>query len=234
MGEPEHPEIPYPFPPGREPPRRTEPVAVPMVGMPEGDPLQRLFERRRILLSGPLDREATNHLCAQLMALDGESARDVEVVLNSTGGPIAEVSAVLDVLDLMRAESLADAARADARQAGLNGVHVLCADASTTDSYADAPPADILLACGTGRRRAASHATVSLRCDRPETLDGTAADITRAADELAVLRRRLQDALVAATGQSADSIAAELDHGGVHPPAEARELGIVDEVVAGR
>lgn len=206
-GEPEHPEIPYPFPPRREPPRRTEPVLVPTVGVPEGDPVQRLFERRRILMSGPLDRAGANLLCAQLMALDGESARDVEVVVNSTGGPITEVSAILDVLDLMRAP-----------------VAMTCIGTARGT-------AGILLACGTGRRRAASHASISLRCDTSESLDGTAAEIERGAEELRTIRRRLVEALVTATRQSPESITAELDGGGLHAPAEALHLGIVDEIV---
>ena len=55
-----------------------------------------------------------------------------------------DVAAVLVELD----EVLAEAARADANKAGLAGVNVRCADASMTDSYVGAAPADIVLACG--------------------------------------------------------------------------------------
>jgi ATP-dependent Clp protease, protease subunit len=206
-GEPEHPDVPYPFPPSREPPRRTEPVLVPIVGMPEGDPHSRLFERRRILLSGPLDRPASDVLCAQLMALDGASAEDVEVIINSPGGPLAELSALLDVVELMRAR------------------------VATTCVGAARGTAAILLACGTGRRRAGPHATVSLRVEHAEALAGTAADITRQAEELDRLRVLLQQALVAATAQDEATIAAELDHGGIHDAEGARALGVIDEVL---
>ena len=75
MAEPAHPpEIPYPFAPGRDIPRRTEPVMVPMVDLPSGEPAERLFERRTILLTGALEAAAVTRLCAQLMALDGRSA----------------------------------------------------------------------------------------------------------------------------------------------------------------
>jgi ATP-dependent Clp protease protease subunit len=208
-GEPEHPEIPYPFPPSREPPRRTDPVLVPIVGVPEGDPTQRLFDRRRILVSGPLDSRAAQELCAQLMALDGASAQVVEVVLNSPGGAITELSVVLDVVELMRAP-----------------VAITCVGTARGT-------AAILLACGSGRRRAGSHATVSLRCELPEALGGTAAEITRQAEELQRLRDRLRAVVVEATGQPAETIAAELDHGLLHDAVGARDLGIVDEVLAG-
>ena len=91
MSEPTIPEIPYPFPPWREPPRRTEPAVVPMVDLPSTDPAQRLFERRTIMLSGPLDHAAVTRLCAQLMALDGRSGEAVELIVNSAGGPAGEV-----------------------------------------------------------------------------------------------------------------------------------------------
>jgi ATP-dependent Clp protease, protease subunit len=203
---PDRPEIPYPFPPYEEPPRRTDPVLVPTVDMPVGDASHRLFDRRTVMVTGPLDHDAASRLCAGLMALDGESGADVKVVLNSPGGPLAEVSAVLDVIDLMRAR-----------------VQTTCVGTAKGS-------AGIVLACGTGQRRAAPNATISLRCERPGGAQGTAEDLARAAAEADELMRRIRDALVAATGQSADSITAEIDHGGVHGAAEARALGIIDEV----
>ena len=135
MGEPSiPPEIPYPFPPGREPPRRSEPVMVPMVEVPSSEPSRRLFERRTILLSGPLDRAGVMQLCAQLMALDGRSEQDVELIINSTGGPPAEISAALDVIDVMRGR-----------------VNTTCVGTAQGT-------AAVLLVCGTGSRRAGRHA----------------------------------------------------------------------------
>src|SRR5918995_1279694 len=98
-GEPDRPETPSPFPPYRELPQRKEPVLVPTVGVPEGDAYQRLFDRRTVLVSGSLDHDAASVLCAQLMALDGGTDRDVTVIINSPGGPLAEVSAILDVIE---------------------------------------------------------------------------------------------------------------------------------------
>jgi Clp protease len=100
--EPEYPEIPFPLPPERTPPHRTEPVAVPMVSIEGSDAWETLAEQRRILVSGPLDRDAVLELSARLMAFDGASSRDVEIVINSSGGPLAEIFALLDVIGLMR------------------------------------------------------------------------------------------------------------------------------------
>lgn len=203
---PDRPEIPYPYPPYREPPRRTDPLLVPTVGVPDGDPARRLFDRRTVLLSGPLDHDAATRLCAELMALDGESADDVDVIVNSPGGPLDEVSAVLDVIELMRAP-----------------LRTTCVGTAKGT-------AGIVLACGTGRRRAAPNATICMRLDQHQSVQGSAEDLARGAQEIDVLRSRLEQALVAATGQPADTIAGELDHGGLHGAVEAQALGLIDEI----
>lgn len=66
-----------------------------MVDIPSGDAWQRLAQQRRILVGRPLDRTATATPSAQLMALDGESTRDVEIVINSEGGPLSDIFAGL-------------------------------------------------------------------------------------------------------------------------------------------
>ena len=81
---------------------------------------------------GPLDGELVNGVAAELMALDGRSADDVELVINSDGGPPADVVVLLDVIGAMRAPVV------------------------TTCMGRAKGTAAVLLACGTGRR--ASHA----------------------------------------------------------------------------
>jgi ATP-dependent Clp protease, protease subunit len=201
------PDIPYPLPPIPEMPRRTEPLHVPIVDMPAASPVERLFERRTILVGGALDHEAVSDLCARLMALDGRSASPVLLLVNSDGGPSSAIGAVLDVLDLMRAP-----------------VDVTCTGAARGT-------AAVLVACGTGTRRAGRHAVLSLRLPA-ETVEGGDADVAARVEELATVRRRLLDALVRKTGRRADVIEHELDRGGVLDGEGAVALGLVDEVVA--
>lgn len=198
------PEIPYPFRPTPEQPRRADPFIVPTVSEPASDAATRLFDRRMVLLNGPLDGSAATRVCVELMALDGSSGRGVEVVINSPGGPLTEVASVLDVIALMRAL-----------------VHTTCVGAARGT-------AAIVLACGTGIRRAAPSAMISLRCDRPESLSGITTDIVRQADELQLIKVRLGEALVNATGT--DGIADEIDMGGIHDATEAQTLGLIDEI----
>jgi ATP-dependent Clp protease, protease subunit len=204
--EPDHPAITYPLPPERTQPQRTEPVVVPMVPIGGGDPWQRLSEQRRILVNGPLDRDTVTALSAQLMALDGESTRDVEIVINSGGGPLEEILPVLDVVDLMRART------------------------NTTCVGSAAGTAVALVAAGTGTRRGASNATICLRIDDRQAIEGTTTDIIRRAGELDAIRARYVATLVAKTGLDEDRLVADIENGRSITAAEARELGIVDAV----
>ena len=203
---PEHPEIPYPLPPERFPPRRSEPVVVPMVSMGGGDPWQQLTDQRRILVTGPLDRNTVTTLSAKLMALDGESGRDVEIVISSNGGPLAEIFPVLDVFDLMRAH-----------------VNTTCVGSAAGTAVA-------LVAGGTGMRRSASNATFCLRINDRQTIEGTTSDIVRRAGELDALRGRYVATLAATTGLDDERLIAEIEHGRFLTATEARELRIVDAV----
>lgn len=204
--EPDYPEIPFPLPPQRTPPRRAEPVVVPMVSFGVGDAWGELAQQRRVLVSGPLDRHRVTELSATLMALDGASSRDVEIVINSGGGPVSEIFAVLDVMDLMRART------------------------NTTVIGTAVGTAVAVVACGTGRRRAAANATLCLRIDDRRTLEGTPSNIVREAAELDALRGRFVATLAAATRLDEARLLDELEHGGAVTAIEARDHGIVDIV----
>src|SRR5690606_22934844 len=106
------PEVPLPpQPPGPDRPGPPVPP-VPIVPGP-GGPLaggeelrslvyERLLERRTVMLDRPLDAEAASLVAAQLVSLDGEGDGPITLVVNSPGGPLDAVPAVLDALDLVR------------------------------------------------------------------------------------------------------------------------------------
>ena len=77
----------------------------------------------------------------RLVSLCAGDGRDTLPVLEELG---ADVDAVLVELDT----ALAERARAAARDRGLDRVEVRTADAGSTDAFADACPADVLMACG--------------------------------------------------------------------------------------
>jgi ATP-dependent Clp protease, protease subunit len=201
------PEIPYPFLPREEPPQRTSPVMVPLVDMPSSDPARSLLDRRTIMVSGGLDHQKSTDLCAELMALDGRSGDDITVILNSSGGPLGELMAILDVFDLMRAP-----------------VDVTCVGAATGT-------AAVLLACATGERWAGRHARISLRVDRDSPGPGTADEVARLASERAEMLHRIADRLASVTAQPPGALLDELESGASRDADAARSFGLVDGVI---
>lgn len=201
---PDRPEIPGPYPPDRWTPTRTAPVAVPMVDVPSGDAADRLWVRRRILVSGSLDGELVNRVAAELMALDGRSADDVELVINSDGGPPAEVVVLLDVIGAMRAPVV------------------------TTCIGRAKGTAAVLLACGTGRRAATPSSVISLRMAWDERIEGRPDEVRSQLDELDLARRNVLRALVASTGRAVEELDDALDHGPLVDADQAVALGLVD------
>ena len=168
---------------------------------------EQMLEQRRILVSGFLDRSTITTLSAQLMTLDGASSRTVDLVLNSGGGPMSEIFAALDVIQLMRAK-----------------VDVTCIGSATGTAAA-------LLACGSGQRRAARHATISLRYDEVVSFEGTTSDLARRSEQATALRTRYLDVLAVATGHDRERLAEKIERGRPMDVGEALELGLLDAVV---
>lgn len=182
---------------------------VPLVDVPPTDPMGALFARRQVLLSGPLGHETATRVVAELMALDGRAADEVEVLINSEGGRLAHVVALLDVIGLMRAPV---STRCVGRAMGT---------------------AAVVLACGTRRRTAAPHAVISLRCREAERVDGSADEVRRQVEELELVRRQIVSALSEATGRSQDELTQQLESGDVLDRDAAARLGVI-EPLSGR
>jgi ATP-dependent Clp protease protease subunit len=192
----------------REIPERKGPLMVPIVYEPVGrDPVRRLYERRRVLLGVALDAAAATAISAELMSLDGRSGEAIELLVNSPGGPLDDVFAVLDVMQLARAT-----------------VDVTCFGRALGT-------AAIVLACGTGTRRATPNASISLRAEPAPTTVGSAADAEREVRRDRDRRQRVRSMLVERTRLPAQRIDHELDEGATLDAAAARELGIIDEIV---
>ena len=171
---------------------------------------RRLFERRTVMLTGPLDGEAAAAVVASLMALDADGDDPVTLLVNSPGGPVEPGVAVVDVLDLL-------------------GVPV-----EATCIGQAVGTAAVVVACATpGRRRAAPNARLSLRLAEG-ALEGPAGRLEREAADLLAVRDGLVDRLVAATGHPRDEVAQATDRGALLSAEEAVRAGLVDEVATRR
>jgi ATP-dependent Clp protease, protease subunit len=168
--------------------------------------VDRLLARRTIMVDRALTVDTATMVAAQMMTLDADAdGETMTLLVNSPGGPIDAVGAVLDTIDLVGGP-----------------VDVSCLGQAVGT-------AAIVVAAGTGRRRAGPGTRFVLRLADVE-LAGTA---QRLGDEVAA-HRRLYDALVdrltAATGQERRLVVRDLDRGRTLSADEAIAYGLIDEI----
>jgi len=105
------------------------------------DPASSLSRRLQVVRSELASLLAAATGPVRLVSLCSGDGRDTLPVLAASPGPIDALLVELD-------PRLADRARSTARELGLDRVEVRTGDAGSTDTFADACPADVLLACG--------------------------------------------------------------------------------------
>ena len=168
--------------------------------------VERMLARRTVLVDRELDAQAATLVAAQLMSLDSEGDAPVTLLVNSPGGPLDAIATVLDTIGLVRPP-----------------VDTTCL------GRADGTAA-VLVASGTGRRRAGAGARFSLRLPEVE-LSGPASHLGSQVEHLGRLRDMVLDRLVEATGANRRMVARDVDRGRALTAPEAVAYGLVDEVL---
>ena len=175
------------------------------------DIYSRLLKDRIVFLGTPVDDYVANLIIAQLLFLQSEDEeKDIFFYINSPGG---SVSAGLGIYDTMQ--------------------YVKCPIQTICIGQAASMGA-VLLAAGTkGKRLALPHARVLLH--QPwASGSGQATDIEIQAKEIMRMRDLLEDILVEHTGQDKEKLKRDTDRDFVLSAAEAKEYGIIDEVISTR
>jgi ATP-dependent Clp protease, protease subunit len=177
------------------------------------DIYSRLLNDRIIFLGTPVDDAVANAIIAQLLHLDSEDPeQDINVYINSPGG---SVTAGLAVYDTMR---------------------FVNADVATTALGMAASISAVLLAAGTkGKRNVLPNTRVLLH--QPWVQGGPggqASDVEIQARELVRTKRRMNEILAGATGQSFEKVERDTDRDYIMGAQEAVEYGVVDRVVSPR
>ena len=177
------------------------------------DVYSRLLNDRIVFLGTPVDDQVANAIIAQLLHLDSEDPeQDINLYLNSPGG---SVTAGLAVYDTMR---------------------FVNADVVTTALGMAASISAVLLAAGTkGKRNVLPNTRVLLH--QPWVQGGPggqASDVEIQARELVRTKRRMNEILAEATGQSFEKIERDTDRDYIMGAREAVEYGVVDRVVGPR
>jgi ATP-dependent Clp protease, protease subunit len=174
------------------------------------DIYSRLLNDRIIFLGTPVDDQVANAIIAQLLHLDSEDPeQDINLYINSPGG---SVTAGLAIYDTMR---------------------FINADVATTALGMAASVSAVLLAAGTkGKRNVLPNTRVLLH--QPWVQGGPggqASDVEIQARELVLTKRRLNEILAEATGQSFEKVERDTDRDYIMGAEEAVEYGVVDRVV---
>lgn len=175
------------------------------------DLYSRMLKENIIFLGTPINDDIANLICAQLIHLESENPdKDINVYINSPGGDITALFAILDTMSYVKP------------------------DISTICFGQAASAAAVLLAAGTkGKRLALPHARVLLH--QPYAgAQGQATDIELAAKEILRMRTLLEELLAEYTGQPIDKIHKDTDRDFVMTAPEAKDYGIIDEVLSTR
>jgi ATP-dependent Clp protease, protease subunit len=175
------------------------------------DLYSRLLKDNIIFLGTPIDDTVANLVCAQLLHLESENAdKDINVYINSPGGDITALFAIYDTMQFVRP------------------------DISTICFGQAASAAAVLLAAGTkGKRLALPRARILLHQPYGQAM-GQAADIELAAKEIDRMRQLLEEMIAEHTGQPMERVHRDTDRDFIMSAHEAREYGIIDEVIAAR
>jgi ATP-dependent Clp protease protease subunit len=176
------------------------------------DLYSRLLKDNIIFLQTPIDDQIASLLCAQLVHLESENPeKDINIYINSPGGDITALFAIYDTMQFIR-----------------NDIATICLGQA-------ASAAAVLLAAGTkGKRLALPHARILLHQPYAASGYAQASDIEIAAKEILRMRDLLEEILSRHTDQTIERIHKDTDRDFVMSAEEARQYGIIDEVIVAR
>jgi ATP-dependent Clp protease protease subunit len=175
------------------------------------DIYSRLLKERIVFLGTPIDDQVANLVMAQLLHLESEDPdKDINLYINSPGGDITSLFAVYDTMKYIRP------------------------DCSTIVMGQAASAAAVLLAAGTkGKRFALPHSRILIHQPHGGA-QGQAVDIEIQAKEILRYRRLLDELLAEHTGQPLEKIQKDTDRDFIMTSEQAKEYGIIDDVIASR
>lgn len=178
---------------------------------PSSEIYNRLLRERIIFLGTDVNDHIANQIAAQLLYLDGQdSEQDIWLYVNSPGGSISAGMAIYDTMQFTRA----DVGTVCMGLAASMGQFLLCAGAA-------------------GKRYALPHAQIMMH--QPSGgIQGQASDIAIQAERMIYIKRLMAERIAFHTGQSVDQIEADSDRDRWFTAEQAKEYGLIDQVVVRR
>jgi ATP-dependent Clp protease, protease subunit len=182
-------------------------------GVKESNPYNKLFEERIIFLGAPIDDVVANDVIAQLIVLEStDPDRDILIYINSPGGSFTALTAIYDTLQFVRPE-----------------VQTYCMGQA-------ASAAAVLLAAGTkGKRYALQNSRILIHQPSGGTEGAMQiSDLDIQAREIQRMRDLEEEILARHTGQSLETVRADIERDKIFTAVQAKEYGLVDEVITTR
>jgi ATP-dependent Clp protease protease subunit len=172
------------------------------------DIYSRLLKERIILLGTPIEDQIANLIVAQLLFLEHEDPeRDISLYINSPGGSITAGLAIYDTMRAIRPD-----------------VSTVCV------GMAGSMATPILAGGAKGKRFSLPHSTIHMH-PAGGGARGYAPDVEIMAKELLRMQQLVRELLSKDTGQPVDRIARDFDRDLFMTPEQAKEYGIIDEIL---
>ena len=175
------------------------------------DIYSRLLKDRIVFIGTPIDDVVSNLIIAQLLFLQMEEPdKDISVYINTPGGSVTAGLAIYDTMQFVKP-----------------AVATYCVGQATSMGA-------VLLAAGAkGKRFALPSARIMIH--QPwGGVQGAASDISIQAREILRLREVINEILAKHTGQSLEKIQRDSDRDYFMSAEEAKDYGVVDEVIVGK
>jgi len=172
------------------------------------DIYSRLLKERVIFLVGEVNDQVANVLIAQMLFLESENPdKDIHFYINSPGGAVTAGLAIYDTMQFIRPK-----------------VSTMCIGQACS-------AASLLLMAGAkGKRFSLPNSRVMIH--QPSGgAQGQATDIEIQAREILYIRQRLNQLYVEHTGQPMEKIERDMERDRFMNPVEAKEYGLIDEVL---
>lgn len=173
------------------------------------DIYSRLLKDNIIFLGTPIDDNVANLITAQLLFLEAENPeKDINLYINSPGGSISAGMAIYDTMQFIRPDI----------------VTICIGQAASMAAW--------LLAAGTpGKRFALPNSRILIHQPSMIGLSGQATDIDIAAREVLRLRDAMIKILSRHTGQQYEKIERDIERDFIMTAEQAKEYGLIDQVI---
>ena len=175
------------------------------------DIFSRLLKDRILFIGAPIDDAESNLVIAQLLFLEAENPdKDIHLYVNSPGGSVTSSLAIYDTMQYIKP-----------------AIVTICMGQAASGA------ALLLTAGAKGKRYALPHARIMIHQPYGGA-QGQASDIQIQAKEILRMRQELDRIIANHTGQPLERIGKDSDRDFFMSPEEAKEYGLIDEVIHSR